>query len=191
MNYLFLTLLWIVYFVLHSLLASDVVKLFAQKVLGNGYRYYRIIYSLISAVGLLAILFYQATLPAVLLFAVNGMTRYLSMLLATAGVLIISQAFREHRFFSFIGLQAEIAEFRRTGILKYIRHPIYSGTILIMLGFFIFNPTIASLISMACVFLYLPVGISLEEKKLIRHYGDEYLTYKDEVPALIPRFRKR
>src|SRR6186713_3117373 len=132
MNYMPLTILWVSYFVLHSLLAADVVKLFAKKVLGSRYRYYRIIYSLISAVGLLAILFYQATLPAVLLFAINGMTRYLSMLLATAGVIIIIRAFREHRFLSFIGLQEEITEFRRTGILKYVRHPIYSGTILIV-----------------------------------------------------------
>lgn len=191
MSYLLLSLLWIIYFILHSALAADTVKLFFQRNSGRRFRYYRIVYSIVSSVGLLVILIYQGTIPSILLFTGTDLTRYLSLTLATVGVIIISMAFREHRFLSFIGLNEEVIEFRRSGILNYVRHPIYSGTILIMVGIFVFNPTLASIISLGCVLLYLPIGIYLEENKLIRLYGDRYLTYKKEVPALIPRFKKR
>ncbi|MFT6214861.1 MAG: protein-S-isoprenylcysteine O-methyltransferase Ste14 [Roseivirga sp.] len=35
--------------------------------------------------------------------------------------------------------------------------------------------------------IYLPIGIYLEEKKLIQTYGKAYIKYKEEVPALIPK----
>jgi methanethiol S-methyltransferase len=191
MNYLILFSLWIFYFIIHSALAADSVKLLFQRSLGRGYRYYRIFYSAISGVGMLVILYYQASMPATLLFAGSGFTRYLSLMIATLGIIIISRAFKEHRFLSFIGLKEEVNEFKRSGILNYVRHPIYSGTILIAIGFFLFNPSLAALLSVGCVLLYLPIGIHFEEKKLIATYGDAYLSYKREVPSLIPKFRRK
>ena len=35
-------------------------------------------------------------------------------------------------------------------------------------------------------FVYLPIGIALEERKLIAAFGEEYRRYRREVPALIP-----
>ena len=35
--------------------------------------------------------------------------------------------------------------------------------------------------------VYLPIGIRLEEHKLIAQFGEEYRRYRREVPALFPK----
>jgi methanethiol S-methyltransferase len=186
MNYFILVALWVLYFFLHSLLAALRSKAFFERILGKAFRFYRIMYSLVSTIGLLFLLFVNSAIPSSLLFESIGLVRYLSLILATFGVIVISRTFKEYRFSSFIGLKQEDNEFKRTGILKYVRHPIYSGTILIVIGFFLFSPTLATLVSVSCILVYLPIGIYLEERKLIKQFGDQYVSYKKEVPSIFP-----
>jgi methanethiol S-methyltransferase len=190
-DYGFLVLGWIIYFAIHSVLAADAIKNIFRNLLQGRFRFYRIFYSLISTAGLLGLLFFNAMISGELLLNPQGLVRYLSLMLATFGVIIVSRAFKEHDVASFIGLRQEEMKFSRSGILNYVRHPIYSGTILIVIGFFLFTPTIATLVSTVCIFVYLPIGIYLEEKKLIHFFGDQYLRYKREVPSLIPKFFKQ
>lgn len=190
-SYGLLALGWVIYFAIHSGLAADRVKVFFKNHLHGGFRYYRIVYSLISTVGLLGLLFLNAVIQGELLINPHGIIRYLSLMLATFGVIIVSRAFKEYDVLSFVGFRQEEAKFSRSGILNYVRHPIYSGTILIVVGFFLFTPTTATLLSTVCIFVYLPIGIYLEEKKLIHQFGDQYIQYKKEVTSLIPRLSRR
>jgi methanethiol S-methyltransferase len=190
MKYVLLIALWVLYFTLHSALASAGVKYFFEQFLKSAFRFYRIIYSVIATVGLLALLLFNASITSAVFFKGEGLIRYLSLMLATFGVIVISRSFREYRFSSFVGLKEEVSVFKRSGILKYVRHPIYSGTILIVLGFLLFNPTLATLVSVGCILAYLPVGIFLEEKKLIKQFGDQYRAYKNDVPSVFPRITK-
>ena len=73
------------------------------------------------------------------------------------------------------------------GILTYVRHPIYSGTILIILGYLLYIPKLSSLIITLVVFIYLAIGIYFEEKKLKSEVGQQYLDYKRNVPSIIPK----
>lgn len=190
-GYGFLTLGWIIYFSFHSVLAADGVKNFFKSLLRGGFRFYRIFYSLISTVGLMGLLLLNAVIGGEFLLNPHGVVRYLSLMLATFGVIIVSRAFKEHDALSFVGFRQEEMKFSRTGILNYVRHPIYSGTILIVIGFFLFTPKTATLVSILCILGYLPIGIYLEEKKLIQQYGDQYLQYKREVPSLFPKLFKQ
>jgi protein-S-isoprenylcysteine O-methyltransferase Ste14 len=190
-GYGLLALGWTIYFAIHSVLAADRVKVFFKNLLHSGFRFYRIVYSLLSTVGLLGLLFLNAIVGGKLVINPQGIVRYLSLMLATFGVIIVSRAFKEHDALSFVGFRQEEMKFNRSGILNYVRHPIYSGTILIVIGFFLFTPTTATLLSTVCIFAYLPIGIYLEEKKLIQQFGDQYIQYKKEVPSLIPRLSKR
>jgi protein-S-isoprenylcysteine O-methyltransferase Ste14 len=140
-----------------------------------------------ATAGLLGIFLFSGLIPKNYLFSSTGIIRYLSLVLATFSVIIFKQAFRGYKFSFFIGLRNGEEEFVSTGILKHVRHPLYSATILIVLGYFLFEPTLATLTSALCIFLYLPIGIYLEEKKLIQQYGNRYLQYKKEVPAIIPK----
>jgi methanethiol S-methyltransferase len=189
-EYVILSAAWFLYFFIHSFFASIRVKYFFEKTIKNFFRIYRFLYSSFSTVGLLALLIYNATIPPVILFESTGIVRYLSLVAATFGVIVFRLAFREYRFLSFIGLRQEAMELKRTGILNRVRHPIYSGTILIVVGFFLFIPTVASLVSVCCILVYLPIGIYLEEKKLKAIFGEQYTIYKKEVPSVFPNIFK-
>jgi protein-S-isoprenylcysteine O-methyltransferase Ste14 len=178
MNYFLLIISWAGYFVCHSWLASISIKGYFEKKLKGKFRYYRLGYNLLSTVGLLGLLLLNGSISSASFFNSTGIVRYVSLLLATFGVFVISAAFRQYKLRSFLGLQEENEGFRADGILNKVRHPIYSGTILIVLGFFLFQPNLPTLISTLCIFCYLAIGIQLEEKKLIQKFGDHYLAYK-------------
>jgi methanethiol S-methyltransferase len=181
-----LALGWIFYFVIHSVLASVSVKDYFAKKLGNGFKYYRVTYSIISTVGLILLVTLNAIIPADYFFERTSVMRYISLMLATFGVMTIQLAFRQYPLKSFLGFREEKNELKIEGILKVIRHPIYSGIYLVTVGFFLFVPNLPTLISCLCIFIYLPIGIYLEERKLIKFYRAEYEKYKKEVPGLIP-----
>lgn len=176
---------------MHSLLAADSTKHYFNKLLGKSFRYYRLTYNLFSIVGLLIILFLNASIPSDYLIEGSGWTRYFSLMIATGGIFILKAAFKQYSIKGFLGIENDAQEkFNTDGILKRIRHPIYSGTILIVIGFWLFTPNAPTLVSAGCIFIYLMIGIPLEERKLIRKYGEAYLEYKRKVPALIPKFGK-
>jgi protein-S-isoprenylcysteine O-methyltransferase Ste14 len=189
-QYLVLAFLWILYFLLHSLLAANSIKKYVSSNFPTVNKYYRFIYSAFATLGLFAILVFSGLITKKYFFESVGIIRYVSLVLATFSVIIFKQAFKGYKFSYFIGLKTGDEEFVTTGILKHVRHPLYSATILLVLGYFLFDPAVTTLISAICIFIYLPIGIYLEEKKLIQQFGNRYLQYKKEVPALIPKFKK-
>ncbi|UII27851.1 isoprenylcysteine carboxylmethyltransferase family protein [Fulvivirga maritima] len=189
-DYLLLVVGWLVYFVLHSGLATVRVKEAVSSKLGLSVAGYRIFYNIIALLGVLVLLFYNGTLIPPKLIPQMGFIKYFSLLTAGIGVIIINSAFKQYSTSGFLGLaREESGKLKTKGILSYIRHPLYSATILIFIGFFLYDSRLATLISVLCVFVYLPIGIYLEEKKLIKIYGDEYRAYKKRVPALIPSYK--
>ncbi len=75
-----------------------------------------------------------------------------------------------------------------SGAYRYVRNPMISGVIFVLLGEAILLGSTASLIWF-CIFLlgnmiYIPVS---EEKGLEARFGSEYLRYKSHVPRWIPR----
>lgn len=190
MGYTLLIVGWVVYFILHSMLSSAGVKRLANQMFGATVRYYRLVYSVFSTVGLVALLMINSSIPAESYFESMGVVRYLSLMLTTFGVMLIQVSFRQYRLKGFLGLAPEEATLRRNGILDWIRHPIYSGLILVTLGFFLFIPNLPTAISCGCILAYLPIGIYLEEKKMIAEFGQAYIDYRKEVPALVPRWSR-
>lgn len=181
-SYIILVSGWIAYFALHSLLATDAVKSkFSPRI-------FRMFYVLFSMAGLLAMLFYNGSIHSLKFFVSEGPIRYVSLVLTAFGVMTIQSSFQQYSFKGFIGLGNETRELRTDGVLKYVRHPIQAGLILVTLGFFFFIPNLPTLITCLCILVYIPIGIYLEEKKLIKTYGDKYLEYKKNVPAVIPFF---
>ena len=183
-NYILLTLAWAAYFFLHSALATDKAK----SSLNLSARNYRLIYSIFSTTGLIALLYFNGWLAGERLFVRTEFIKYLALFLAGGGVLIINASFRNYSVRSFLGLADEKSgeELVTSGINAWVRHPLYSGTILITAGYFLFDPRTATLISAACVWIYLVIGIQLEERKLIQRFGDRYRKYREDVAAVIP-----
>jgi protein-S-isoprenylcysteine O-methyltransferase Ste14 len=191
MPYLLLILLWGIYYSLHTLLASLSFKKWMKNRMGKTYVWYRFIYSLFSTLGLMGILFYGGMIEKRTLLAITDFTSYLGYMFAAFGTIIIVKSLKHFSLSTFVGLRShddleDQPELVRKGLHAYIRHPLYSGLLLIFLGFFFFEPILASLVHLICLIVYLPVGIYFEEKKLIQLYGKSYTQYKKEVSALFP-----
>lgn len=191
-SFLLVLLSWATYFFLHSFLASNRSKRWFSKVMGVTFRHYRLLYVVFSTSGLFALLFLNSVIYPDRLFDRSPWVQYVSLSLTAFGVIVIRLAFREFNWKAFAGIAAEESEvFRKEGVLRYVRHPIYSGTILIVVGYFLYQPTVGSLVATTVTFAYLPLGIWLEERKLVKQFGDAYREYKKSVPAIIPRFQGR
>ncbi len=76
-----------------------------------------------------------------------------------------------------------------SGPYAYVRHPLYLGSFLIMIGFLVMLRVhwLVSLIFVAVVIgIVYRRKIQEEEALLFSRFGDEYLDYKSNVPALLP-----
>jgi len=74
-----------------------------------------------------------------------------------------------------------------SGVYRVVRHPIYSGTVIAVLGWTILLKSIISILYFPLLFLLYFLGIVVEERGLIEEYGDEYIEYKQKVTKrLVP-----
>ncbi len=79
-----------------------------------------------------------------------------------------------------------------SGPFRYIRHPIYSGIISILLGLSVYTMDIPRLIIAFCIFLLFRIKSGYEEK-LLRERFPEYERYQKTAGRFLPRiiaFRK-
>ena len=186
LDHLILFLGWLLFYGLHSLMATEKAK----SIVPIGPQLYRLFYNAVSLILFFVLLFLGALIPSYLVFAPSGISNYSGLMLAATGLFVIKRAFRNYNFKSFMGLKKNLSDdLKKDGLQSSIRHPLYTGTLLIVIGYFLFNPQFTSLTILLALTVYLPLGIFWEEKKLIKIYGEEYLKYRQEVPALFPKFK--
>lgn len=77
-------------------------------------------------------------------------------------------------------------ELIRGGPYRFVRHPIYSGLLLAVLGTAIAVGEIRGLIALAAAFLGFWWKSRTEEGFMMELFGDRYAQYRREVKALIP-----
>ena len=80
------------------------------------------------------------------------------------------------------------------GPYGFVRNPIYVGNMLMYLGIVIVagspNLMLMALATMSFFIIQYSLIISLEEEKLDELFGPDYTTYKSNVRAIVPRFRR-
>jgi protein-S-isoprenylcysteine O-methyltransferase Ste14 len=182
-----LALSLLVFYTLHSLLALTSVKEWAARRMGLE-RWYRLGYSLVSTVLLawVVVAYMQASRQA--LWSGTPLMVVLGAALILFGGAVSTIAVLRFGGGSFLGFTPEEQTgLVRSGLHGKVRHPIYSGIIIAAIGWLMFSPTVATFIVVGITFVYLPIGIHLEERKLIAQHGDAYRRYKAEVPALFPK----
>jgi protein-S-isoprenylcysteine O-methyltransferase Ste14 len=187
---LHLALSLIVFFMVHSLLADTRVKQRAAERLGL-VRWYRLFYTAQSLLlfGWVCLAYWGS--EARIIHRFPGMVAQgLGWALVLVGALLAVAAVLRFGGAGFVGLVPERSTgLVRSGLHGHVRHPIYSGIILAALGWLLLSFTLSTVLVVGITFLYLPIGIHLEERKLIALFGKEYRKYRQEVSALIPRFR--
>lgn len=77
------------------------------------------------------------------------------------------------------------------GIYKYIRHPQYSGFLMITLGLNVMWLTIITLVMWPILAVLYWRLAKKEDKEMEEQFGEEFLEYKRRVPGFIPRPRTR
>jgi protein-S-isoprenylcysteine O-methyltransferase Ste14 len=73
-----------------------------------------------------------------------------------------------------------------TGVYSRVRHPMYLGLLLTLLGFTIAALSILSFIVWMAFFIFLDKMATYEEKDLIKILGQQYLDYQKKVHKWIP-----
>jgi protein-S-isoprenylcysteine O-methyltransferase Ste14 len=74
-----------------------------------------------------------------------------------------------------------------TGLHRYLRHPLYLGAYIYLLGGAVSEFGLQTAL-WGC--LYLWIGTWFEERSLVKLYGQAYVEYRKKVPAIFP-FRGR
>ncbi len=183
----FLLAAWGIYFFLHSFMANEAVKQRLANGLGLSKRGYRIAYNLFNLIALafLLLLLYQT--PFSLLYSKGSVVTIAGALVSLAGSAIMVFSMKNYDLNAFLGFREETRmPLQVKGLNKYVRHPLYSGTILLALGFCIALPYTKNWLLLLLMIVYIFIGMYYEEKKLQHYFGDEYKVYQQKVKQLIP-----
>ncbi len=201
MNYVFdvltIILLFGLYALVHSYLASIKVKEWFKGNFGDLIAFYRLGYN-IFALASLYLIYDLSPKPYLILYDLPNpydLIILVPQFLALAGLF---WAFKYICFKEFLGLNQVKRYFEKSynseldenltlqleGPFKYTRHPVYFFSILILL----FRPTmdLFYLVFFSCLVIYFYIGSYFEEEKLAKHFGEIYTDYRKSVPKIFP-----
>jgi protein-S-isoprenylcysteine O-methyltransferase Ste14 len=182
-----LALVWILYYSVHSLLLLPSIKASLQKT-GLSDAAYRLAYTLISIIGLVLVLGYYRSLPKpTLMTEESELVRIMAMVLMGGGVYLLWKSLATMSLAEFIGLRSASKPTLHTeGLYELVRHPMYFSILLILFGGLMYAPSYAYLLSASLTIVYIYVGATLEEKRLLQQFGKKYEQYRAKTPMLIP-----
>lgn len=179
----------------HSVMARKSFKKSLLKIIPNHFE--RTFYVLFANLALTAIfIFWQPiTIPV---WSINSsIPKLLVYIIFALGCLILVYSLLIIDHFEFIGLrqiylhitkrQYTPIEFKMPTIYKYVRHPMYLGTIIVFWA----TPemTLGHLLLAMGMTIYTIIGIKFEEQDLSTLYGKEYRLYMQTVGMLFPRIK--
>ncbi len=183
-------LIWLsglIFAVSHSLLASQRCKQWVyQRVLPEPR--YRLLYSLIAIVATAGWVLYVHQLPDRPLYQSDGLLWWLLVSVQALGAVVALTAFQPIDGLVFLGLRKAPAindPFVERGIYRRLRHPMYSGAMLILLA--APEQSWNGLHFTLVICLYFIIGSRYEEARMLAAHP-EYEAYRRRVAAFVPRF---
>jgi protein-S-isoprenylcysteine O-methyltransferase Ste14 len=181
-------LYFLIFAIIHSALATDYIKNKAQKLLGEKYRFYRIIYTLISiptfAPAFIVWIKYSGSTP--LVYSIPQWAYPLIILTRVVALGIFAYASYQTDILVFIGLKPnhEKTILITNGAYGIVRHPLYASGILLLVTKM--EMSRLDLIAVMFVSVYLIIGAYIEERRLLSVFGDDYRKYRKQVSMFIP-----
>ena len=180
-----------VFCIIHSLLAAPRIKSRIQLFIGRPLPGYRLIYNLLSFLLFgWVMLAWQSTSviyvpPGIWSLVLHG----LQFIILWIGL----SCLRQTGLTSFMGTDLADPDKQptliTTGCYSVVRHPLYLLGIL----FLLLNPVITTrwiVLTLASI-PYFIFGALLEERRMIRQFGEMYRQYQRDVPFLIPRLNRQ
>jgi protein-S-isoprenylcysteine O-methyltransferase Ste14 len=188
MNILFTFTFYFLFFaVFHSILAMDHAKNKAEKLMGKGYRYYRLIYSIISFPLIIPAFWVWASSSksSPLVYAIPDNLYPLVILVRLCAIGLFGYAALQTNVLEFMGIKREKKKSLITrGSYAIVRHPLYLAGILILITNM--RMTQIDLLATLLISGYFVTGAFIEEKRLLSVFGEEYRNYKQQVSMFIP-----
>ncbi|TZF87781.1 methyltransferase family protein [Cognatilysobacter lacus] len=109
----------------------------------------------------------------------------LALAMAGAALCIYSRILLGRNWSATVQLKQD-HELIQSGPYRSIRHPIYTGFLLLFLGSAVLTGDWRGLLAVAIVFVSFWRKLRLEEKWLGQHFGPAYQAYRERTKALIP-----
>ncbi len=187
LNLIALGFAWALYYFFHSFLASTSCKEWGRSRLGQ--KKYRLLYNLLSALGMMALLWALISLEHTVLWPDFLPMRILGLLFLASGFVLGYQAMKAYDLGEFSGLGQRTEDETPLvieGLNAYMRHPLYTALIFISFGLGFLWPWDTLWVTIGITLIYLFWGSELEERKLIKRYGEAYLNYRKSVNRFIP-----
>lgn len=196
-GFLWILLCFGLYGGLHSLLASHTAKKLAVRWIGpRGKLFYRLFFVLISIVTFVPLLFMVAYLPDRGIYFIEHPYSLLTSLIQLFGLAIALVSLVQTGLARFLGMDLLLdwannidrePVFVTTGVYRWVRHPLYTGTLLFLWAFpFMSWNLLAFNLAATAYFL---IGSRFEENKLVNDYGAAYVNYRTRTPPFLPDFR--
>ena len=184
-------LLWLSFGLVHSLLARTSTKRLLQPLFGRSYRFS---YNLFSALHIgLVIIGGQLVLGQnSVKFEFGNEFAFLAAACQVAGGIVLLLSLTQYDLGRFSGVTQLFRDkdsgsgeesLHITGMHRYVRHPLYLGAYLYLLGGAVSGFGLQTAL-WGC--LYLWIGAWFEERSLVSQFGGAYVEYKAKVPAIIP-----
>ena len=178
---------WIAFGAAHSLLAREAPKRLLRRVFG---RAARLAWNLVALVQFSLVIAVAWTMVPALAWRGFAVVQVLQVILGVAGVAVLFAAGRSYDMGRFAGITQlrnpgsdDEEPFSARGPLGYVRHPLYAGSILLLLALVHDLRSAETAVFAICYFL---IGLRFEERDLLRRLGPEYGAYQARVPALLP-----
>lgn len=168
----------------HSFLLTDWVRKRAEK---RPFlrRWGRLLYNLFSSLTLLPLTGWTYLADGPYVFRWPSWTLPLRMLVILVAFYLLFAAFRVYGFWEFLGFKEVSFALKQEGILKRLRHPLYTAGFLLL---WVRDQTLAWFWTDLLLSIYLLLGTWLEERKLRRIFP-EYEEYAQRVPPFWPRIK--
>ena len=193
MTYLLLGLVWAAYCALHSAMISETATGFLRRRLGDAFRFYRLFFNLVAIGLLIPLVSYSTSLRQEAMFRWTGPWLAVRYALVAVGVLLFVSGGRHYSLRQFIGISqlrgtstgglAAGGGIDSSGILGVIRHPWYTGLVLLLWAEDVDG---TRLVTAGVLTVYIFVGTLLEERKLVHEFGDAYRRYQGRVSMFLP-----
>lgn len=191
-EYLLLGGTWLLYFAIHSLLASLSIKTAVAQRWPRLMPLYRMGYNGLALVLLIPLAWWTYRLDSPWIWQWEGPGAYVADGLALLAGFGFVWSLRYYDSQEFLGLRQWRAgehspldqeQFRISPLHRFVRHPWYALGLLIL---WTRDLDVAWSMVFGLTTLYLFVGSRMEEGKLLRYHGAIYREYRSRVPGLIP-----
>lgn len=191
-----LSILWVCWCTMHSLLINTTVVDFLKRVFPGLIRNYRFCYNIIACITIIPVVVVTRLQAGEIVFGWYGYSNFLRITMLAIALYLFRGGAKIYDFETFLGIKqyrtgeeqlllTDSGEIVEEGVFAVTRHPWYLGSLLLIWSVLPSYPE-GVFLAAAILSIYLIIGTLLEEQKILARYGERYRQYSAQVSMLFP-----